>query len=227
MLELTDYGALPDGSDCTPALNAALTAAAAGPIRTIHVPAGQWSFLTSPIPFTASQRLVGEGYSVTQFIYGVSNGHFLVFQGNGCGIKDITLLAGAGTSGSVAIHCVASDAIGPGGVHIIENVWVTSLVGAPWAIPIFLDGAARTVAPVGIRTVTLRNVTVFNAQYWAMEWWNTIACEWFGGGAYQGAGVTQNIVVGGALATGNLIHANIPGLGTSTIWPGSLRSGVL
>lgn len=225
MLELTDYGALPDGSDCTPALNAAL-ADAQGSVRSIHIPAGDWAFLTKPNPFTMSQRLIGEGKHVTYLTYGLSNTHFITMHSSGSGLRECTLLAGAGTSGSVALYCQTDDAgIGAGGNHVIEDVWITSKVGATWAIPIFLYGA-RTVAPQGIRTVSLRNVDVFNATLWAMEWWNTVACEWFGGGAYQGAGSTQNVYIGGPLATGNLIHANLPGLPTSYVGPGALRSPV-
>lgn len=227
MLELTDYGALPDGSDCTPALNAAL-AAATGSVRTIHIPAGEWAFLTQPNVFTMSQRLIGEGKHVTYLTYGLSNSHFIRMQSSGAGLREVSLLAGAGTSGSVALHCFTSDdpSIGAGGNHVIEDVWITSKVGATWGIPLFLDGSARTTAPAGIRTVSLRNVVVFNGTIWAAEWWNTVACEWFGGGAYQGAGTTQSIVIGGPLATGNLIHANLPGATASSVAPGSLRSPV-
>jgi hypothetical protein len=227
MLELTDFGAKADGSDCTPALNAAL-AAASGPTRTIHIPAGEWAFLTQPNVFTMSQRLIGEGKHVTYLTFGLSNSHFIQMQSSGAGLRELSLLAGAGTSGSVALRGFTSDdpAIGAGGNHVIEDVWITSKVGATWAIPLFLDGAARTIAPAGIRTVALRNVTVFNATLWAVEWWNTIACEWYGGGAYQGAGTTQSLAIGGPLATENLIHADLPGAPTSTVAPGALRSPV-
>ena len=55
--------------------------------------------------------------------------------------------------------------------------------------------------------------------------WNCIACEWFGGGAYQGFGTTQALAVGGALGTENLIHAQID-QAASTIWAGQLRAPV-
>lgn len=228
MIELTDYGALPDGSDCTPALNAAL-AAAQGSIRGIHIPAGEWAFLTKPNVMTKSQHLVGEGKHVTYLTFGLSNSHFLVMYSDGCALKDISLLAADGTSGSVALHCVAADdpSIGSGGNHTIEDVWITSKVGATWGIPLFLDGQARYATPYGIREVSMRNVVVFNGTIWAVEWWNAVACEWFGGGAYQGAGTTQSLAIGGDLATGNLIHANLPGATTSYVSPGALRSSVL
>jgi hypothetical protein len=228
-LEITAYGARPDGSDTTPALNAAVTAALAGPDRTIHVPAGQWTFTTPPATIaggvSSGVQLVGEGKSNTILTRAYSGGEFLLITGNGSVIRDLSIWAGAGTSGGVAIHLLASDAVGAGGNHRIENVWITSGTGGTWLLPLYLDGANRTLAPVGIRTVRLDNVAVFNATWWAMEWWNAIACEWIGGGAYQGQGTTQAIAVGGPLGQKGLVIADID-QAASTIWAGALRAPI-
>jgi hypothetical protein len=231
VIDLKAYGAIPNGPisngpDCTPALNSAIAAALAGDDKTIHVPAGQWMFMTPPNPISGGIRIIGEGKSDTVLTRAYSNGEFLVIVQNGSEVKDLTLWAGPGTSGGIGIHMIADNAPnGAGGNHVIEDIWITSGTGGTWAIPIYLDGLNRTIAPHGIRAVTLRDVNVFNATSWAMEWWNTVACEWYGGGAYQGAGTTQSIAVGGPLATENLIHAQID-QASSTIWTGALRSPI-
>ena len=78
MLEIVSYGAAPDGSDCTPALNAAIADALAGDQKQIHVPAGQWTFRTPPQPLSAGVGLVGEGKSTTILTRAYSGGEFLV-----------------------------------------------------------------------------------------------------------------------------------------------------
>jgi hypothetical protein len=99
-------------------------------------------------------------------------------------------------------------------------VWITG--EGTYTLPLFLDGLNRTVAPIGLRTVRLDNVTVFNGTWWAVEWWNCVSCEWFGGGVYQGFGTTQAIVVGGPQSQNNYINAHID-WPASYVWPGSFR----
>lgn len=227
MLDIRCYGATPGGADCALALNAALADAQAGSDKTIWIPAGQWFLASKPDAVKNGIRLVGEGKSDTILTRNYSNDDFLVLVQNGSMIRDLTIWAGSGTSGGTAIHAIADNgANGPGGNHRIQDVWITSGSGATWAIPLFLDGLNRTIDPIGIRTVRMDNVTVFNATAWAVEWWNAISCEWIGGGAYQGAGITDHLAIGGPLGQKGVIIADINVSG-STIWPGALRASVI
>lgn len=219
-MHISDFNGYPDGTDTTPALNAAVSAAIATDDKTIYFSAGQYSFQTIPNAFPSLIRLVGQGLSATVFRRAYSGGKFLTLTGNGCGVKDLTLYANSGTSGGYGIHMIASDTLGAGGNHQIENVWITGK--GTWAIPLFLDGINKLQAPAGLRTVHLTNVSVFNATLWAAEFWNCVSCEWFGGGAYQGFGTTQALAVGGALGTKNRIDANID-WAASTVWAGQMR----
>src|SRR5690349_528795 len=133
MLEIVSYGAVPDGSDCTPALNAAIADALAGDQKQIHVPAGQWTFRTPPQPLSAGVGLVGEGKSTTILTRAYSGGEFLVIYNQGTILRDFTIWAGPGTSGGIAIHAVSDDAPhGAGGNHLFQNLWVTSGSGGTW-----------------------------------------------------------------------------------------------
>jgi len=221
VLDIADYDGAADGSDTSPALKAAVKAALGGCSKVIRFGAGTYHFTTPPPTLTGGVSLVGQGKSTTVLERDYSDGEFLVVREQGTRLQDLTLWAGPGTSGGVALHLIA-DAAAAGGNHVIESVWITG-PGA-WTLPLFLDGLNRTMAPIGIRTVTLIDVSVFQATRWAAEWWNAVGCTWSGGGAYQGSGMTDRIVVGGALSQLNLIDAIIDP--NSAIWPGALRAPI-
>jgi len=65
-------------------------------------------------------------------------------------------------------------------------------------------------------------VSVFNATWQAMTWWGCVSCEWFGGGAYQGFGTTQAIVIGGNNAYKDYVSANVD-WASSTGYSGVMR----
>ena len=172
-------------------------------------------------------QLVGEGKFNTKLTRHYSNAEFFVGYGNGLGFRNLALWTAPGTSGGIALHLIASDAAGKGGKHVIEDVRILAgsaehAVGT-FALPLYLDGTQRLTPPIGIRAVTLRNVTVFNATWRAVQWWNCIACEWFGGGVYTGEGTTESIVVGGPLAEKNHIEADID-WAASIVSPGAMRA---
>lgn len=207
-------------ADTTPSLNAAIAAAVASPTdKTINLPAGDCRFATQPAPLSGGVALVGQGKATTVLRRAYS-GDFLKITGNGVRVSSLSVYADAGTSGGVGIQMVA-DNTQAGGNHLIENVWVTGL--GTWAVPLGTWGADRSLAPAGIRTVTLRDVSLFNATSWGAVLWGCVSCEWFGGGVYQGYGTTQAIVVGGTNASRNRIDANID-WNASTVYSGVLRS---
>jgi len=226
-LEIADYGGYPDGSDTTPALNAALVDACGGSDRTVHFLAGEYAFLTPPAPLCSAIRLVGEGDYATKLTRGYSSADFLVGYGLGIYVRDLAIWTADGTSGGIGLHLIASDATGPGGKHVIENVRVlggtAELPLGTFARGIYLDGLARSLDPIGIRAVSMRNVLLWSATEWTAVWWNCISCEWYGGGAYQGIGTTQGIAVGGPLGTKSWIEADID-WAHSTVWSGALRT---
>ena len=220
-IHISDFGGFPNGSDTSPALKAASIAACNGKQRVISLDAGRYEFLTPPDPLNCGISLKGQGVWQSYLVRQYSEGEFLIFHGElGGGLRDLTVYAGQGTSGGVAVHVQASDFLGPVGNQVFQNVVIDG--DGTWALPLFLDGWQRTQSPAGVRTVFLQNVKVFNATWWAVEWWGAIGCEWFGGGAWQGGGTTQAIAVGGPMSTGNRIDAMID-WSTSTIWEGSLR----
>jgi hypothetical protein len=220
--DLTAFGGACDGvTDNTPALNAANAAALASATdKTVNIPAGNCLFASQPNLITNGVSLIGQGKGTTVLIRGYS-GNFLRLLGNGVRIENLSLHAGAGTSGGIGIEMVASNTLGAGGNHVLRHIWITSGSGATWAIPLGAWGDGRTIAPIGIRTIYMQDVTVFNATFQAMTWWHCHGCEWYGGGAYQGSGTTQQIVVGPG--TNNRIDANYD-KAAAIIYTGTMRN---
>lgn len=217
--DITDFGAISGGPDTTPAWNAAVTAASNSTDRTIRIPAGNFYFYSAPLPLPTGTRVVGESKSLSVLMRNYSGGDFIVMVGQGSALRDVSLYAVAGTSGGIGLHAVSNNTTA-GGNHTIEDVWITG--SGTWALPLFLDGDQRTNPPIGIRCVSLRNVHIFNATWYAAELWNCVSCEWFGGGIYQGYGTNQTLVIGGPLGQKNRVDADID-WATAYVWPGQMR----
>jgi len=197
--------------------------AATGTDKTIHFGAGEYLFVTCPARLHSQVRLVGEGWYATFLVRGSRcAGDFIAGTGVGLYVSDLAIWAAQGTTGGTALHLIASNALGPGGKHVIQNVRV--LEGArqcsgkapnyicpfgTFAMGVNLDGAERTFPPIGIRAVHMQNVLVWSTTYRAVQWWNCEACEWYGGGVFKGAGTQQDVYVEGSLSKGNRIDADV------------------
>jgi hypothetical protein len=225
-LKIEDFGGACNGAfDNTSALNAANAAASNGPVKTISFPAGVCNFYSQPKVIKNGVSLRGEGINNTilRRMYSASN--FIHIQGIGSRVSDLLIEAHSGTSGGVGllINCVATEACG---LHVIENTKVSgnAINGAwgTWLYPISIDGSARALPPSGMRTVAMRFVQAFNGTWVGAQIWDCAACEWYGGGVYQGGGSTQRVFVGGAKSSNIRIDAHID-LPASTVWPGVMR----
>lgn len=208
-------------TNLTPAWNAAVdTLKASLTDKTITFSAGQCLFNSQPVPLEDGVSVVGQGKSATLLIRNYS-GTFITVYGQGTHIRDLTVYAAAGTSGGVGLHAVSSNLIGPGGNHVFSHLWITG--NGTYSYTLYLEGWQRTIAPIGMRTVFMLDVTLFNATSWAAQWWGCVGCEWFGGGVYQGFGTTQAIAVGGPMSEKNYINAHID-WAVSTVYPESMRA---
>lgn len=217
-LDLRDYGALCDGKqDTVPAWNAAVAAAKWAPDRTIDIPAGACRFASPPAPLDFGIGVEGQGLANTT-LRADYDGSFLEFRGSGTRILSLTVWKEAGRAWGWGIWCVATD-VNECGNPVMQDVWITGR--GTWYSPLHIDGASyRTAQPLGARAVSLRNVHVFNGTGYGAVLWGTVGLEWIGGGAYQGFGSTQTVIVGGPHSTRNRIDANV---GNLVAYPGSLR----
>lgn len=141
--------------DATPAFDSAVASTCASPDnRTLKYPAGTFEFLTPPQPIPCALRVVGEGPGGTTFVRGYNGGSFLQWvrgtDHSGGALRDLTIAAGAGTTGGIAILITAtpdtSSSVNSYNRHsfLIENVVVGRMAtNASWASALYLDGAAN------------------------------------------------------------------------------------
>lgn len=212
-------GACDGVTDDTPALNAQIAALQNSNDKEIRFPASQCAFYSQPDALDRSVSLIGQSKSATVLVRKYS-GTFLTIYGQGSRIENLTIFADTGTTGGYGITMLSDETHGSGGNHVIEHVWITGY--GTWGIPLFGDGSGRISSPLGLRDVSINDLSVFNATFWAAECWDCVAFEWFGGGAYQGYGTTQSLAVGGANSAKNYINANID-YAASTFWSGAMR----
>lgn len=147
--------ALADPVDATPAFDASVAAACASTDnRTLKYPAGTFTFITAPQPIPCALRLAGEGIGATTFVRGYNSGAFLNWtrgtDQSGGALRDLTVMAGAGTTGGTAVIVTAtpdsSGAVNSYNRHsfLIENVIVGRVAtNASWAFGLYLDGSAN------------------------------------------------------------------------------------
>lgn len=221
---LSQYGGACDGSDTTPAFNAAVAAAMASTIdRTITALPCKYEFFTAPSKIVADGGITIEGTSPWSTIFermfsqGPSD-PFIELQGRGHIVRQLAIETAPGTSGGIGLYFYADNTTPPGGKSRVEQVRIAGtnvdVNGVPmhegtWTVDLWAYGSLRTTQPEGIRVLDMRFVELFDATRTPMEWWGCLACSWYGGGAYQGGGTTQAVIVGGPLGQKNRIDADI------------------
>lgn len=219
--DFSAFGGRCDGiTDDTPAWNAAMESIRRpAKDRRLDLPAGGCMFYSTPDPIPEGSMVQGQGKNTTVLRRAYSRGLFLVLEGTGVTLRDLSLYAEPGTEQGTGIYAEATDEH-VGGGHVIEHLWVTG--AGTWSAPINLDGSARTIAPLGMRTVSMQDVHVFNATWWLFSCWSCVGLHWSGGGAYQGIGTSKGVAIGGPGAAANRVDAIID-WSASAVYPGALR----
>ena len=213
--------------DSTAAWDTAISRAAAGTDKTVHLFACKYRFDSMPLPITNGVEVVGQGLYSTFLERDYSPGarcaattcEFIQVEDIGETVKDLAIFAAAGTSGGWGLHIISSDARRANFVSL-DNVYISGY--GTYTVPVFLDGTASLHDPKGIRAVHFTNVSVFNGTSRGFECWNCVDLNWQGGGVWQGFGTTEEVLVAGPLSAVNLItgFAN----GAVRYWSGSQLS---
>ncbi|MGH6771115.1 MAG: hypothetical protein ACRECO_19070 [Xanthobacteraceae bacterium] len=152
----------PDGSDATPALNAVIASVCSSQTdRTIKLPAGVYNMRTVPNAIGCAANVIGEGRGSTQLVRRYSGGYMLKWtrgiDQSGGSVQGMSLMAGAGTSGGVAllIEAIADTdpTINSFNRHsfMVDNVMIgREAVGASFAQGIYFDGSKNPENTIGI-----------------------------------------------------------------------------
>lgn len=226
-VKIEDFGGACNGvSDNTPALNAAVSALQFASNRTIVFPHGVCAFYSSPAIIRGGIHLQGQGINNTTLRRMFNTANFIQIRGSGARVSNLLIEANSGTSKGVGLFLDCDATNDSCGLHVIENVKISgNAIGGAWGTwdyPLLLSGTAKSSQPQGLRTVHMRFVQAFNGTWVGAQMWDCVACDWFGGGVYQGGGTTQRVQIGGALAVANRIDAHID-WAASSVQSGSLR----
>jgi hypothetical protein len=201
---LQDFGGAADGStDNTPALNAALTAIAAGtvPTRTIFFPRGAYYFNSRPNDITTSVQLVGENKGATVLyrnFNGATNadGLFNFRAGGGSSrVENMGITGASGTTGGCLISLVASSTSAPDFSHF-QTLYLTS-AGNTHAYTIYMDGTARTGAPIGVRDTFWADCSIFGGTLGSIYHAGCVATHFSECDTFPAGGVSGKLVCTG------------------------------
>lgn len=167
------------GADPTDDLNAAAAAACAGTHRIIHYPAGEVRFPRPVDPFPCAILIEGEGRGATRLVRDFQGEVLFTWIGGqdegGGGLRDLMVVAGAGTYYGAAVWVLAHPETD--GVHntknphrtLLDNVTIgRELENASWWVGVYLDGSQNPDGvpgvPPGIRDAVFRNISVSGAH---------------------------------------------------------------
>ena len=218
-MHISMYGGFPDGSDTTPAWNAALGN------EKIEFGSGRYAFLTPPDKIDKDGvTIIGTGQWTTHLTRAYlpvnSFDPFIRLEGRGSRLQGFEITTLPGTTNGFGLSIYADNSR-PGGKHHIEHLRIAGQdhLGT-WKVALHMNGEDRTINPVGMRSVHLNDVVVFDSTAWLATFRGCLSCEWYGGGAYQGGGTTNGINVA-ATSQKTRIDADIDWASSSVV--GSMR----
>jgi len=236
-LNMRDYEDQVVGGNWTPAFNAALADAASvtARTRTIYFPRGVYSFTTQPNNIEIGVRILGDGLQATSLIRAFSpsanSGLFnLRIQANGVEICGMAIRGGSGTSGGHLITAM-SDASNVIGFIRFDNLYLSTETNNTHQSALYINGTARTAAPIGVRDIVISRCSIFGGTVGAVELYGVVACHFIGTDTFDAGGTTGRLVVGGSASVpSNYVSgdfSNLAGLAIENCIFVNLRAGVI
>lgn len=221
VLDARDYGVTADGAtDDTATLQAACTAAIG---RTLKLPGGTIRLATAGgIVLTGNVLLVGDGVQSTTILRAFSPasdaiGAINLNVRNGSGIRDLAIVAATGTTGGCLISIVSTAATAAGFMRLC-NLDLTFQSVNTYKYALYVDGSAKTGAPIGARDLYLSDVVAFGGTSGSAYFKGVVACTWMGGGAYAGGSTSGSVTVtGDATVTSQYVTLSISSIAGLTL----------
>jgi hypothetical protein len=197
-------GPTDDTSDCTPALNAVITAITGYGDITLDFPAGQFVFQSQPLPLPR-MRIRGQGKLATVFHKRFDGGAMFYMTGHSGGgivIEELACLCYAEHAPGYMAFLKGTVSYQPD-ESVLRQIWCSSSDGGLWYQNVVLDGLARS-SPQGIRDVLIEDCEFFNAQNGNLWLRDCVGLKVRGTGIFGGAGPTSGcgIYITGGAAVG-------------------------
>lgn len=202
-----DFGVVADGvTDDTAAFQRAANAAVG---HTLVLPSGTIEIATAGgIVQTGRVRYVGDGVSSTTIRRAFSPSSDSIGAINlgsactGTSFQNLAIKSKTGTTGGCLISAVA--VLGAGSDFVdLWNVYLSFETADTHKYALYLDGSARTGAPIGIRDWNLKSAHLFGGTGGTVYAKGIIDFCWHGGGAYPGGATTGKIIIAGDATVGS------------------------
>lgn len=193
-VSVKDFGAVGDGvTDDTAAFQAAVDNGGK-----IFIPPGIYIF-NQPVIITNTVILVGAGrttdlrrnYSPTVDTDGIFN---IRDGGSGVSMRDMILRSQIGQTGGCLLSIINTDAQAIGQMTFI-NMAFTTTGSNTHQYTIYMDGTARTTAPIGIRGVDMVGCSVFGGNISTLLVKGVLNFSFLGGGCFVAGGAAGSNVV--------------------------------
>lgn len=199
IINVKDYGAVGDGvTDDATAFQAAITAAASG---SLYIPEGTY-IINSALTVSSAVRFIGDGIFNTSIRRNFSpvadsEGAFNVGElADGTSFDDLGVYSVAGTSGGCLISVISTAAATPTG-FAMNRVWLSTTDTDTHKYGLYLDGSAKTGAPLGLRDVSLLDVWSFGATGGSAFIKSVVNFSWKGGGTFTAGGTAGTVFLTG------------------------------
>tara|TARA_R110000822_G_scaffold49495_6_gene129729 strand:- start:2651 stop:4354 length:1704 start_codon:yes stop_codon:yes gene_type:complete len=200
-VSVKDFGAVGDGvTDDAPAFRLATAVAAR-----VMVPTGTYLF-GSAVVLTNAVELIGDGQGNTWLHrnYSPVNDYDGIFNirdgGTLISMRDMTLRSLTGQTGGCLLSIVNTDAQAIG-QFTFTNMGFTTTGTETHEYTIYMDGTARTTAPIGIRGVDMFGCSVFGGGTSTILAKGVLKWSFIGGGCYPAGGAaTSNVLISGSAA---------------------------
>lgn len=221
-LTLEQFGGSPTpGWDNTPALNAAVAAIRSGSTtqRVIALGEGGYHFITQPQPIDTAVVLSGKGKGLTvlfrDFSPTPSNYGLFTFVGQASGsrVESMGIAAKTGTSGGSLISVISTPTVATSFISF-NNLYLTTEGYNTHTYTVYIDGSAKTTAPVGVRDIKLNDCAVFGASLAAIYIKSAVSVGLVNTDAFSAGGQDGRLLITGTSLvpsyyvsyTGSIIH---------------------
>jgi hypothetical protein len=192
-VSVKDFGAQGDGvTDDTAAFQAAVNNGGR-----IFIPPGNYIF-NQPVIITNIVTLVGAGrttvlrrnYSPTVDTDGIFN---IRDGGSDVSMRDMTLISLSGQTGGCLLSIVNTNAQAIGQMTFI-NMGFTTTGSSTHQYTIYMDGTAKTTAPIGIRGIDMIGCSVFGGGISTLLVKGVLKFSFLGGGCFTAGGAAGSNV---------------------------------
>ena len=154
-INVLDYGAVADGiTDCTKAINSALSAGENG---TVYFPSGTY-VISGYVQIRSNTQIVGEGQdSVIMAAPGLSSGSTMLYIN---GVQNITI-KNISISGNSTVNTRASGYSDKDGIHLLD-IWNSSIISIVGCT--FKDNIYAAIRNIGSSNVTVDTCNFLNVD---------------------------------------------------------------